>query len=196
MRKRISRSVLLTAALALLLTAALLISILFDLFAAQSAAELRREAETLRYSLSHTQDDAAFLAALPTDYRITLIDHDGSVLYDNSADAEAMDNHASRPEIVEAFAVGSGEARRRSSTLAEETWYYAIATQDGQVLRIATNRATMMGMCMQVLPMLLGLLLLVLLGMFLLSERLTAWIVRPVNTLNLDAPLENEAYDE
>ncbi|MDD6051722.1 MAG: ATP-binding protein, partial [Clostridiales bacterium] len=156
----------------------------------------RREAETLRYSLSHTQDDVAFLAALPTDYRITLIDHDGSVLYDSSADAEAMDNHASRPEIVEAFAVGSGEARRRSTTLAEETWYYAIATQDGQVLRIATNRATMMGMCMQVLPMLVGLLLLVLLGMFLLSERLTAWIVRPVNTLNLDAPLENEAYDE
>ena len=196
MRKRISRSVLLTATAALLLTATLLISILFDLFAAQSAGELRRAAEILRYSLLCTEDDTAFLTAMPTDYRVTLIDRDGSVLFDNSADPEGMDNHAARPEIIEAFATGSGEARRHSSTLAEETWYYAITTAENHVLRIATTRATMMGVYIQVLPMLVGLMLLVLLGVFLLSERLTAWIVRPVNTLNLDDPLENDAYDE
>ncbi len=196
MRRRISRSVLLTATLALLLTAALLIIFLFDLFAAQSAQELRREAETIRYSLLYAEDETAFLTSLPTDYRLTLIGADGAVLFDNSADADAMDNHAQRPEIAEALSTGRGESRRRSDTLAEETYYYALATADGQVLRIATTRATMVGVFMQALPMLIGLLVVVLALVFLLSERLTAWIVRPVNNLNLDAPLENDAYDE
>ncbi len=196
MKRRISRSVLLTATLALLLTAALLISFLFDLFAAQSAQELRREAETLRYSLLYAEDETAFLTSLPTDYRLTLIGADGTVLFDNSADADAMDNHAKRPEIAAALSTGRGESRRHSDTLAEETYYYALATADGQVLRIATTRATMVGVFMQALPMLIGLLVVVLAVVFLLSERLTAWIVRPVNSLNLDAPLENEAYDE
>lgn len=196
MRRRISRSVLLTATLALLLTAALLIIFLFDLFAAQSTQELRREAETLRYSLLYAEDETAFLTSLPTDYRLTLIGADGEVLFDNSADADEMDNHAQRPEIAEALSTGRGESRRRSDTLAEETYYYALATADGQVLRIATTRATMAGVFMQALPMLIGLLVVVLALVFLLSERLTAWIVRPVNNLNLDAPLENDAYDE
>ena len=196
MKRRISRSVLLTAALAVLLTAALLTVFLFDLFADQSAQALRGEAETLCYGLRYAPDEAAYLAHLPTDYRLTLISPDGQVLFDNSADAEDMDNHAQRPEIAAALAAGRGESRRHSDTLAEETYYYALTTPAGHVLRIATTRSTVLGVFARTAPVLLALLAALLAGVFLASKRLTRWIVTPVNSLNLDAPLENDAYDE
>ena len=35
--------------------------------------------------------------------RITWVDNQGKVLYDNESDAQIMDNHANREEIKEAF---------------------------------------------------------------------------------------------
>ena len=56
-------------------------------------------------------------AASTPDNRITLVAPDGTVLYDNTADASKMENHAGRPEIQAALQSGSGETHRFSDTL-------------------------------------------------------------------------------
>ena len=49
--------------------------------------------------------------------RITHIASDGTVLFDNEADAGEMENHLSRPEVQEALADGTGESTRSSVTM-------------------------------------------------------------------------------
>ena len=60
-----------------------------------------------------------------SDYRITWVNEDGSVIYDNQADAGSMENHLEREEIKQAFDTGYGESSRYSSTLSEKLLYAA-----------------------------------------------------------------------
>lgn len=71
-------------------------------------------------------------------YRITWVGEDGTVLFDNEYNSDEMENHADREEIKEAMENSSGISVRRSSTLSENTLYYAIRQADGTVLRMAT----------------------------------------------------------
>jgi two-component system phosphate regulon sensor histidine kinase PhoR len=57
--------------------------------------------------------------------RITLIDGSGQVLADNEADPPRMDNHRSRPEVVEAAESGEGSSLRQSDTVHTTLLYFA-----------------------------------------------------------------------
>src|SRR6185436_423093 len=60
------------------------------------------------------------------DARITIIAPDGTVVGDSTADPRTMDNHGSRPEIVDAVANGESVIRRQSGTLDESFLYAAV----------------------------------------------------------------------
>ena len=91
---------------------------------------------------------------------------------------------------------GEGESRRYSSTLMEKTIYYAKRLDDGTVLRISTSSATagklLLGMLRPIVIVLIAALVLSLI----LADRLAKRIVEPLNALDLDRPLENDAYEE
>lgn len=76
------------------------------------------------------------------EFRVTIIDTDGRVLADSDHDAEIMDNHAGRPEVVDALAQGRGSSIRYSHTVEREMMYVAIPTEpsDGRelIIRMAT----------------------------------------------------------
>jgi two-component system phosphate regulon sensor histidine kinase PhoR len=86
-------------------------------------------------------DDLAQRWSIATGWRVTLIDPDGVVLGESDRDAATLDNHAERPEIIEALAVGSGSSIRFSDTLGYDTLYTASRVdQDGRavgVMRLA-----------------------------------------------------------
>lgn len=86
-----------------------------------------------------------YLAAMQSDERITWIAPDGSVLYDNMADADTMENHLQRPEVQGAFETGSGRSDRYSSTILEKNNYYARLLKDGTVLRVAGKQTERSG---------------------------------------------------
>ena len=70
--------------------------------------------------------------------RVTIIASDGTVLGDSEHDPQTMENHATRPEVVEALAGGVGVSTRYSTTLEQQMLYVAVPiTIDGQVLGIA-----------------------------------------------------------
>ena len=139
----------------------------------------------------------SYLDALPEDNnRLTWIAADGSVLYDAQADETTMENHADREEVREALANERGESQRYSSTLLEKTVYCAKRLADGSVLRISVSRATMAVLILGMFQPILATLLVALALAFWLAKRLSARIVEPLNTLDLDHPLENRSYDE
>jgi two-component system phosphate regulon sensor histidine kinase PhoR len=58
--------------------------------------------------------------------RVTIIALNGTVLGDSEEDPAAMENHANRPEIVDALATGVGESTRYSTTLGQRMMYVAV----------------------------------------------------------------------
>lgn len=131
-----------------------------------------------------------------TSSRITLVDKDGKILYDSVKNADYMENHQNRPEIQAARKDGSAETTRLSATLGETTYYYAQLLDNGEVLRVAkTTDSVFITLKDSIVP--LGLIFIVLIiPAILLAKKQAEHLIRPVNQLNLEQPLENEVYEE
>ena len=124
MRKKIFLTTFLTALFVLLFSLVMSAMILFRFFEERSEDELKQESEAIA---SGTDEyGIGYLTRLKSERRITLIDTDGTVLYDNEADPAEMENHKDRTEVKEAFSNGSGTSIRYSNTMTEETIYYAL----------------------------------------------------------------------
>lgn len=130
------------------------------------------------------------------DVRVTLVASDGTVIYDNAADAGDMENHLERPEIREALANGVGEGSRESETIGERIYYYAVRLSDGSVLRMAQSTNVIIGMGMSILPIALIILIAVIGVAFPVSKSLTKRIMEPVNNVDINNIGSAEIYDE
>src|SRR5262245_43130834 len=76
--------------------------------------------------------------------RITIVARDGRVTHDTDvlpADVAAMENHGNRPEVLEARRLGTGTARRFSTTENEDRLYFARTLSSGDVLRLSVAAA-------------------------------------------------------
>ena len=120
----------------------------------------------------------------------------GIILFDNRASSLGMENHLEREEIVDALAFGKGESKRYSTTLLERQLYCAVRLADGTVLRLSASQPTWWSLALgMVQPILLVAVAAVGISLF-LAFRLSKWIIRPLNTLNLDELESAAAYEE
>lgn len=195
MTKKIFHSILLVAGAVLLASLFVITGALYEYFGIIQKKQLKDELGLAAVSVEQQGDD--FLKRLsPDHYRITWINTQGNVIYDTRTDAESLENHADRTEIKQALKDGYGESIRYSSTLLEKTIYCAQRLTDGSVLRISVSRATigvlMLGILQPILIVLIA--ALVLSGM--LAKRLSKRIVEPLNSLDLEHPLDNDSYEE
>ena len=195
MTNKIFRSTVFVAVLVLLCSLGIVVGVLYSHFTGVQVQQLKDE---LSLAVTGTEQYGnAFLENVEADrFRVTWIDTDGTVLFDTQVDQTAMENHADREEIREAFATGSGSAVRNSSTLTEQTYYEARKLQDGTVLRISANQASAWALMMDLMwPIILIALLAIGLSA-LLARRMARKIVEPLNKLDLEQPLSNDTYEE
>ena len=129
-------------------------------------------------------------------YRVTWIDQNGKVLFDNEENPKKMGNHAQRKEVAEAMKKGTGESERFSTTLSTVTHYYAERLKDGSVIRVAITRNTMLLALLHLISPLLIILLGATAISWLLAKKISETIVEPLNSLDLDHPLESSSYEE
>ena len=195
MTKKIFQSILLVAGCVLLASLLIIVGFLYDYFGGVEKNQLRDELSLAAAAVEDGGTD--YLSQLTADrYRLTWIAADGSVLYDTKTNAESLENHASRAEVSQALATGTGESTRYSSTLMEKTMYYAQRLDDGTVLRISISRATVGMIAVGMIQPLLIVLIVALILSGLLARRLSRRIVDPLNSLDLEHPLDNDAYEE
>ena len=195
MTKKIFQSILLVAGCVLLASLLIIMGFLYDYFGGVEENQLRNELSLAAAAVEDGGTD--YLSQLTADRcRLTWIAADGSVLYDTRTDAESLENHASRAEVSQALATGIGESTRYSSTLMEKTMYYAQRLDDGTVLRISISRATVGMIAVGMIQPLLIVLIVALILSGLLARRLSRRIVDPLNSLDLEHPLDNDAYEE
>ena len=198
MTNKIFKTVLAVAMIVALLVSLLIICVLYSFFDGQMREELQNEATLLSAVIDASGEDVALLrnAALAEGMRITWIDSDGTVLFDTNADETAMENHADREEFQEAIESGTGESERYSDTISEKTIYYAIRQEDGTVLRLSNTVQSIWGIVLGMAQSFVIIIIGVGIVSFILAKRLSKWIVRPINTIDLAHPEDSDVYDE
>jgi len=202
MTKKIFRSILLAAVSVLLASLVIIMGCLYGYYRDVQEKQLRDELRLAGRGVEAGGNGYLEQLASPyrfpstADFRLTWIDPDGKVLFDTHVPASEMENHADRAEVRQARAEGESGGVRYSETLTERTMYCAQRLADGTVLRISISQLTVFALALGMLqPILLTAILAVVLSA-LLAHRMAKSIVAPLNRLDLDRPLEKDAYEE
>ena len=195
MTKKIFKSIMFVCALVLTVGLAAVMGILYSNFDGQMRKELSKEAAYLAYGVE--QQGLNYLKNIKDkSARITYIDQDGTVLFDNEADVSEMKNHSDRTEFQKAEKYGAGESSRYSDTLSEKTIYYALRLKDGTVLRVSGTQDSVLALVENLIFPLCGLLGLMLILSGIMASAISKRIVKPINELDLESPEENRIYEE
>lgn len=198
MKNKIFRALVALAAMAVLVASGLITFLVSQDYFNETKKELAQEARYISMGLESGGNDFLnkIAAENGSNVRITLIDKNGIVLFDNQAEAKTLENHAMRQEIMEAVAVGAGEAERFSDTLDKTTYYYAVRLEDGKILRLARTIDSIYKSVLQMLPIMGGIVIVVAFLASIVARRVTFKLIKPLDQVNLDEPLDNETYDE
>lgn len=195
MTKKIFKSTMLVCFVVMTLGVFMVLGILYGNFGDQLSRELSKEAAYLEYGVE--QQGVEYLQNISDkNSRITYIAQDGTVLYDNEADASEMENHKDREEFQKAEKYGAGESTRYSNTLSEKTMYYALRLKDGNVLRVSGTQETVLTLVKDLVLPLWWILFLMLVMSGIMASMISKRIVKPVNELDLEHPEDNLIYDE
>lgn len=195
MNKKIFRSSMFTVFLVLIATIVLIFGVLYNYFEKQIQTELANEAEILARAVEN--EGAGYFASFEEmNNRVTLVDGNGTVLFDSEADVRELDNHGNRKEIRDAVKFGNGMSIRYSETLMEKTVNYAIRLSGGSVLRVSAKQYTVITILLGMLQPVAFILLAALILTLALSARVSKAILDPINRLDLEVPENNDTYEE
>lgn len=195
MTKRIFRSICLVALTVFLASVILIMGIMYEYFSNAAQAQLKMQTSLAAQGV--TNEGIEYFQGLDvTDYRITWIDADGNVLYDSRSDSAEMENHLEREEVQQAISRGYGESRRYSATLMERSLYSALRLSDGTILRLSISQNSVLTLLLGMAQPFCVIFMIALILSVVLAIRVSRKVVKPLNEIDLDAPLSNEGYDE
>ena len=197
MKQRIMNNVGVLVALGIFLSFLAASGIMYDKYNSYMQQDVKNEAEYIRYGLENTGIEYLTQeTGQLTTSRITLLNAEGKILYDSERHPKELENHGNRPEIQEAMEKGEGEQVRFSETLSDQTFYYAVKLDNGDILRVAKTTDSVFHTMVSSFT-LMGVLFLIILALgFLLIERQTKKLIEPINRLDLENPLKNVEYEE
>lgn len=193
MTGKIFRGILVTALLTMTACLLFIIGMQYQFYTDTRKQSLENQA----YIISRTVDSGGDIRDFgKLDDRITLIDKNGEVLYDNKADVSDAENHSDRQEFRQALENGTGSSSRFSQTLEKHTYYYAVKLKDGTVLRVAGENITLLNVILGLLPAISAIIIMTfiiaLITAFVTSKR----IIAPINAINPDKPDIESEYEE
>ncbi len=192
---KIFRSIIAVALIVLLASLIIIGGVLYQYFSDIQETQLKEELMLLAAGTEELGID--YLKNLEKNkYRVTWISESGNVIYDNQVKKENLDNHLNREEIKEALLAGSGHSSRKSKTLDTHIIYESTKLKDGSVLRISTTRSSILFLILQMAQPISIIILIAIILSLLLARRMSKKIVEPLNSLDLEKPSENDAYEE
>lgn len=198
MNKKIFNAIWLVAIVVFLASLLFIMGVSYNYFSKVQMKQLKDETRLAAQGVSMSGMD--YLNNLEiSDYRVTWIDPKGTVLFDNSVKSDEMGNHLEREEIKEALVDGYGESIRFSSTLADRQLYSAIKLSDGSVLRLSIVQMSVWTLVLGFAQPICFVVLVAFVLSFVLASRITKSILKPINNIDPDNPMEHineEEYQE
>lgn len=187
MKRKINTRLVLIAILAVLASTISTTIVYYNLFQRQIRNDLSVSAKLLKdthyFETSDINPDNIDLSTDIRELRVTWVDTDGTVLYDNDASTTALGNHSDRPEIQEAFENGVGECVRRSNTMNKNTFYYAVLLDNKTVLRVSTEAGSIWSVFLAVSPMIILIVIIIVVVCIALSHMLTRQLIAPIEKM-------------
>lgn len=198
MKNKINIQLISISLLAILLTLTLTLGVVNTLLKEIAKDNLQTTAKILEDSGDFTKENKKNLPFSYEDLRITWIDSDGSILYDNDADESQMENHLERPEVKEALKKGSAFVIRRSDTIGKSTFYYAYLLKDNTVLRVAKTEDAALKLMKGILPLLALVVIFLFIVSTIIARVFSARLIRPIEELahNMKEYPSSVAYKE
>ena len=198
MKKKINAKFMLISAVAVVVTGICAMFIFYNILKEQIFDDLAANA-----SVISMMNPELLAEEIPADLnkdglRITIIEEDGTVVYDSLGGEDVMENHGNREEILEAKSGGVGCAMRTSRTSKEHTFYYAVQTEKGVILRIAKDSSSIYMLTVQMA----GTIVLIGIGVLgmcvILARRLTRNLMAPIEKMadNIVLMEEEGVYEE
>lgn len=179
------------------LCALIFITNMYGYFEEQIFSELETECSLLEgYDLEENPENMSRLSGLNTKNRITLIHPDGTVFFDNNADASTMENHALRTEFLMAQENGKSTTSRYSYTMLEKTLYFAEQLGNGDILRISCNQHTVVVLVFGMSQILIFMLVIAMIISGITASILSKKITEPLNRIDLENPEGSDVYEE
>lgn len=195
MTKRIFKNTMLIILSVLVLCGVFIMGVLYKYFNSEITDELYNEIKFISGGVEAEGLD--YLEDLDDmEIRITWVDKDGTVLYDNHVDISTMDNHADREEIKEAMISSTGNSVRYSYTLSEKRVYHADRLSDGSIIRLSYVQNSIWKIMFGMIQPVLIVLILAFSIAGVLAYRLSRQIIEPLDKIDLDNPQEAEVYEE
>lgn len=196
-KKKIQQSMTVILTVTLVLAYAILSVILYNRNMNLLQTEVKQEAEYIREAINLSDSDyMKQMDNVVESTRVTQIKADGTVLYDSRRDADILKNHGNRKEVREALSKGEGADVRKSETIGKDMYYYALLLDDGTVLRVSKSIDNLASTAVSLMPVMGILAVLTILLAFALARWQTNRLIKPINELNLERPLDNDVYEE
>mgnify|MGYP002617422964 CR=1 FL=1 len=190
-----------TAVFAILLTLLCALFVFYGVYRKQVIGDLKADALVMKNmhifdNISDLHPDAYDLN--PDTLRITVVNANGSVIFDSNADFSVMENHEDRPEILMAAKSGEGSGTRRSTTLDKNLFYYAIRLGNGRILRIAREGDNIFALTQNMMMTVVGVFVLLFFFCIMMANYFTKNLVAPIEQMveNLSEPGTQAAYKE
>lgn len=179
-------------------TSLLTVLVFHSYYEKQAQSNLKSIATLVSAEINSSNDYSFINDSYNDDTRLTVIDANGNVLADSVEDATKMESHADRPEFKEAIDNGQGSTIRKSATIDQNTYYYAIKLDNGNVLRVAVTSDSVYMVFYQSLFYIAIVSLAVMLISLAISVAVTKSIVKPITELgnNLDNIDEQNTVEE
>ena len=200
MKQKINVRLIGIAVLAVLATLICMTCVYYSLFQKQVRKDLKIQAQVLGETgaFDDVRIPAKSFDIAKEDLRITWIDTDGTVLYDNDANADKLENHGDRPEVRSALQTGEGECVRNSNTMNMTTFYYALLLGNGTVLRVATQARSIWNVFLTATPMIAAILALIIVVCVCLAHVLTRQLLQPIKFMaeNMEDTTKAPVYKE
>lgn len=200
MKRKIYLNIAALSALVAVLVTAFLLVVFYDFHVDNEIKALKDYGNIMSDILSPVDDMNIDYSdqSIDSNIRLTIIDLDGDVLFDNIADSENMENHLDRSEVKDALEFGEGEAVRKSTTLNKDTYYYATLLSNENILRISRQGDTILSHFTNILPFIFIIIFLILLLSFFTSSILTKNIIEPVEDIvkNIEKHIDNRKSED
>ena len=195
MKKKILVSMVLLAFISIVSTILFFIVWSYSNASQQVENDIQNHAWILGKVLSQTADEIDYLAKLdlaPDRFQVVVLAADGQVLYCNNNNNTQVNDYLDYPVVKKALDIGSGLEKRHSAALSSETYFYALQLKNGNILLLAQNQASLIGVFTAVLPFMVIIAFSLFLLAMLISKRLAQKIAAPINQIDL----AHDDYDE
>lgn len=197
MKKKINIRLVTIAIIAIIATMITITSVYYGVFKKQIRQDLVVSAKLLKdthyFESVDIDKDGIDLSTDIDELRVSWIDSDGTVLYDNDASTDSLTNHSDRPEIKEAFENGTGESVRTSSTMNKSNYYYAVLLDNGTVLRVSTEADSVWSVMLSAVPLIACIIMCIVFICIGLSQMLTKQLIKPIE--NMAHNIEDASID-